>query len=110
MKTPRHIPLELIFWIVALVLLACAAPHEKPSSAHFTICPLANLGLGWCPGCGIGRAITLLFHGNFQMSMRQHWFGVPAVLILLYRIAVLFKMALKKASRINLEKKENNYV
>ncbi|MCX2573732.1 DUF2752 domain-containing protein [Pedobacter sandarakinus] len=83
MKHLKQIPLELIFWVLALVLLATANGHEH----HFTICPLANLGFEqWCPGCGLGRAISHIFHGEFAESFAAHWFGFPALLIIVYRI------------------------
>lgn len=78
----RTIPLELIFWISALVLLATA----KPGGAHFTLCPLANLGVTSCPGCGLGRAITYLFHGDLQQSWKLHRFALPALFTLASRI------------------------
>lgn len=92
MKAIQRVPLELIFWILALVLLGTAKPHSHLAGDHFTFCPLANLGVKWCPGCGIGRSITQLFHGNIRESIAQHWFGIPALLIILYRIVVLAKI------------------
>ena len=89
MKTLRHIPLELVFWVLALVMLATATPVEPGHVHYFTLCPLANMGFDWCPGCGIGRSITHLFHGNVGASIAQHWFGIPALAIIVWRIAVL---------------------
>lgn len=94
MKTLSHIPLELGFWVLALVMLATAAPVEPGHAQHFTLCPLANMGFDWCPGCGIGRSITQLFHGNVAASIGQHWFGIPALGIILWRIVVLIKLAI----------------
>ncbi|WP_316807454.1 DUF2752 domain-containing protein [Pedobacter agri] len=88
MKHLKNFPLELVFWATALVLLATANSHEH----HFTLCPLANLGYeGWCPGCGLGRSISHIFHGEFGESFSQHWFGFPALLIILYRIYTLIR-------------------
>jgi hypothetical protein len=85
----KHISIELIIWITALILLGTAGPQVYNEGHHFTLCPLAHLGISWCPGCGLGRAIILLFHGNLQGSFHQHWFGIPAVLIIGYRIIIL---------------------
>ncbi|MCZ4243219.1 DUF2752 domain-containing protein [Pedobacter punctiformis] len=86
MKYIKSFPLELCFWIIALVLLATANSHQH----HFTLCPLANLGLeSWCPGCGLGRSINYIFHGEFSQSFKEHWFGFPALLIIFYRIYTL---------------------
>ncbi len=88
MKYIKSIPLELFFWVTALVLLATNNVHEH----HFTLCPLANLGFEhWCPGCGLGRSISHILHGEFVLSFREHWFGFPALLIILYRIYRLIK-------------------
>jgi hypothetical protein len=92
MKRIRFIPVELIFWVLALTLLATANPHEH----HFTLCPLANLGFDWCPGCGLGRSITAIFNTDFSASIRHHWFGIPALLIILYRIYQLSKQFIFK--------------
>jgi len=79
----KYFPMELVFWVMALVLLATSNGHEH----HFTLCPLANLGYeGWCPGCGLGRSISHIFHGRFNKSFSEHWFGFPALSIIIYRI------------------------
>lgn len=80
-------PFELFIWITALILLAISAPGAN----HFTVCPLANLGITWCPGCGLGRAITYVFHGEIKQALALHWFVFPALAILLFRIAQLSK-------------------
>ena len=108
MKTRLKIPAELILWIIALVLLASASQAEQHVMDHFTFCPLANMGLSWCPGCGIGRSITHLFHGDLQSSWKQHWFGLPALIILSYRIGTLTKRLY--TSHNKLENKEERYV
>ncbi|KQB99147.1 DUF2752 domain-containing protein [Pedobacter sp. Hv1] len=101
MKHFKSFPLELFFWIAALVLLATADPHEH----HFSLCPLANLGLTWCPGCGLGRSITSLFHGDVSASFSHHWFGIPALILICYRIYQLSKNLFNKD--FNLKYKED---
>ncbi|WP_199137919.1 DUF2752 domain-containing protein [Pedobacter sp. ASV12] len=96
MKYIRSFPVELLFWVLALVLLATANPHEH----HFSLCPLANLGITWCPGCGLGRSITALFHGDVNASLAQHWFGIPALLLIGYRIYQLSKQLFKKEFKL----------
>jgi hypothetical protein len=110
MKMLSRIPLELIFWVTALVLLGIAEPEQHGHVHHFTLCPLANLGIDWCPGCGVGRAITQALHGNLAESFGQHWFGIPALLIILYRIVVLLKLSLKRNKVFKLKYKEKEYV
>jgi len=103
MKYIKSFPLELFFWITALVLLATANPHEH----HFTLCPLANLGIDWCPGCGLGRSITALFHGDVNASFAHHWFGIPALILIGNRIYQLTKQLINKQKIFNLNYKED---
>lgn len=98
MQRIKHIPLELYFWITALVLLALANPNEH----HFSLCPLANLGIEWCPGCGLGRSITAIFHGELKQSLSFHWFGIPALLLIVYRMITLFSLTKNNIRRFNL--------
>jgi hypothetical protein len=72
---------------MALILLAISTPGAN----HFSLCPLANIGITWCPGCGLGRAITYAFHGDIKQAQALHWFVFPALAILLFRIAQLSK-------------------
>jgi hypothetical protein len=74
---------ELIFWIAALVSLAFTDPAGP---AHFSLCPLKAMGITWCPGCGLGHAISWLFRGNIRNSFHAHWLGMPALCVILYRI------------------------
>lgn len=103
MKILRRLPFELFFWISALVLLGTADLHDHGDAAHFTLCPLASLGFSWCPGCGIGRAIAHLLQGDFDASLEQHWFGIPALLILGYRIMGLTRSSLANPKIMNLK-------
>jgi len=74
--------LELFVWLGALVLLALT----DPALHHFSLCPLSNMGLSWCPGCGLGRSLSSLLHFDFAASIKHHWFGIPAFFILVNRI------------------------
>ena len=98
---------ELIFWVLALAMLGIATPEEYGHAHHFTLCPLANLGIDWCPGCGLGRAITQLLHGNITESWKHHWFGIPALFIIVFRIAGLIKLNI---TSFKLKYKEKRYV
>ena len=68
---------------MAIVALGLTDPG---ADSHFVLCPLRLLRITWCPGCGIGHAISWLLHGNLNQSVKAHWFGIPALLIILYRI------------------------
>lgn len=103
MNNTKSFPLEFIFWVTALVLLATANPHEH----HFSLCPLANLGITWCPGCGLGRSISALFHGQLSESLSFHWLGLPALLLMVYRMIQLSTTWIKGNKKFNLNYKED---
>ncbi len=110
MKILTRLPFELLFWIAALLLLGVANLNADGHEAHFTLCPLASMGFNWCPGCGIGRSIGHLLQGNIQASIDEHWFGIPALLIIGNRILVLLIINLKNRKVLNLKYKEKRYV
>ena len=83
-------PVELFFWLGALLFLALT----QTGSSHYSLCPIDIIGFSWCPGCGLGRSIRFLLHGEFRLSIEHHWFGIPALLILLHRILQLLKIFL----------------
>ncbi|QQL51584.1 DUF2752 domain-containing protein [Mucilaginibacter ginkgonis] len=74
---------ELIFWLMAIVALGVTNPG---SDSHFVLCPLRLMGITWCPGCGIGHAISYLIHGDIGNSLKAHWLGIPALFVTFYRI------------------------
>lgn len=78
---------ELIFWPGALLLLFFMTPAETP----YSFCAVKWLGIPFCPGCGIGHSIHYALHLQFSSSIAEHYFGIPAVLIILHRIYHLIK-------------------
>lgn len=79
----KLIGLEGLVWLTSIVYLFTLSDYD---SHHFTICPLSNLGIDFCPGCGLGRSVSMVLHGHFIESFDYHWFGIPATLIILFRI------------------------
>ena len=92
MKRYRNFPLEALVWFGGLVALAFYHPETDP---HFSICPLYYAGLDFCPGCGLGRSVSFLFHGEILQSFAAHPLGIFAVIILSYRIIELLKPYIK---------------
>lgn len=76
---------EAAFWAIALVLLAWQ-PFGSTS-----LCGVHWLGFTYCPGCGIGTSIAHVLQGNFSAAWQAHYFGIPAVLIILARVFHLLK-------------------
>ncbi len=91
----RRVGPEPFIWIVALLYLAIHNPYAQ---TEFTICPLRNLGFHYCPGCGLGRAVSFLLHGDIVRSIQTHLLGIPATIILGFRIFSLLNNALKRPS------------
>jgi hypothetical protein len=81
-KIFQSLQIEAIVWVAGLVALM----FIDPASHHFTVCPLANLGFDFCPGCGLGRSIAFLYRGEFVDSFQTHPLGFFAVFILSFRI------------------------
>jgi len=88
-----RIGVETLVWIGALVYLALHNPYAETS---FTICPLENIGFHYCPGCGLGRAVSFLIHGDLVRSVQTHILGIPATIILVIRTFSLLIKALRK--------------
>jgi putative copper export protein len=85
---PRIIGLEAAIWIGALLYLAFV---HTPGETHFTICPINNLGFDFCPGCGLGNSISLIFQGEIYNSFLSHPLGLLALTVLIIRIIQLIK-------------------
>lgn len=83
----RVFPLELVCWITAILFLAILPPEAN----HFTLCPFANIGILWCPGCGLGKSVAYLIRGDLQNSFQSHWLGIPVFAVLAKRIVSLIK-------------------
>jgi hypothetical protein len=90
-------PVEAIVWIGGLIVVALS----DPGVSHFIICPLNNLGFDFCPGCGLGRSIGLLFRGELRESFAAHPLGIFAVIVLSYRIFQLSQNYLKLYGKSN---------
>jgi hypothetical protein len=82
--------MEALIWLIALTSLALIS--FPPDQQHFSLCPLYNLGFDFCPGCGLGKSISLLLHGKFSQSITTHPLGVFALVILSLRIIKLIKL------------------
>jgi len=87
----NRVPFEAICWLVGLSLLA----FSNPAGNHFSICPLYNAGFSFCPGCGLGRSVSLFFNGEISASFRMHPLGIFTVIILSFRIISLTQQYLK---------------
>lgn len=80
--------IEPFVWCLAILFLALFDPTTH---TNFTLCPLHNLGLKICPGCGLGRSISFFLHGDLSQSLESHILGIPATGMLIARIVSLLK-------------------
>lgn len=92
-KNLRRLPLELMIWTGALLILTFA----DIEAAWPSLCPIDALGFAWCPGCGLGQAIGLLLQGQFIASWQAHPLAVPALAVLLHRIISLSRQFIYKS-------------
>lgn len=77
--------MELLFWLTALVLLFFL-PVQKTEN---TLCLFSLLGIGQCPGCGLGHAVCYALHLHPIQSFQHHPMGIFAVLVIFMRIRQL---------------------
>ncbi len=76
-------------WI-ALTAGLFAAVLLNPYNDSESVCVIGRAGLDFCPGCGLGRSVALLFRGDVWASLQMHPAGIPAVAIILGRIGTIF--------------------
>ena len=80
--------LELIMWTFALTYLLFINPYELN---HFSFCVFNMIGIDFCPGCGIGRSISMIYKGDFLGSINMHPLGIFALTIIFHRIVTLLQ-------------------
>lgn len=86
-----NVGIEPMIWLAALLWLGLSEPEQF---GDFTFCPLSNLGITICPGCGLGRSVSYALHGQFTQSLQAHVLAIPAICILSFRILSLLKHTL----------------
>ncbi|PKL81588.1 MAG: hypothetical protein CVV24_14490 [Ignavibacteriae bacterium HGW-Ignavibacteriae-3] len=74
---------EAVLWLVGLIYLLFINPY---ASQHFTLCPFDNLGITFCPGCGLGRSISFFYQGDLIHSIKTHPLGIIAFGLISIRI------------------------
>ena len=71
---------EAAVWFFGLALMAAANP-ELPGL--ISLCPFDAIGevmgLSFCPGCGLGHAVSHLVRGQVAASFGAHPLGIPAI-------------------------------
>jgi hypothetical protein len=80
--------LEAFIWLAVLVVFALS---PVSSGEHFTVCPLKLAGFEHCPGCGLGRSLILLLHGQVSESFSMHPLAIFALAVITTRIVMVFR-------------------
>ena len=80
-----------MFWIGGLALLSFLDPARSPT---FDLCLYKFIGVDFCPGCGLGRSVSFLMHGEPVQSLNAHVLGPFALIVIIFRIIVLTKNSL----------------
>jgi hypothetical protein len=78
---------EAVLWMTGFIYLIFINPYQVQ---HFTLCPFHNLGITFCPGCGLGRSISFFYHGDILHSLKTHPLGIIAFILINVRIIKLF--------------------
>lgn len=78
---------EAVLWLIGLTYFLFVNPY---ATQQFTFCPFHNLGLTFCPGCGLGRSISFFYHGDLIHSIKSHPLGIIAFVLISARIIKLF--------------------
>jgi hypothetical protein len=92
----KKLSLELFFWTAGLLCLALI----NPAADHFSLCVLKSLGFEHCPGCGLGAAISYLFHGEIAQSLASHPLGLFALITIAHRIITLTRPFARSPRRV----------
>lgn len=92
----KKIDMESLFWLIAFIYLSIIDPYTPK---HLDMCLFSLVGIDNCPGCGLGKSISMIFHGDFIGSFHSHILGIPAIILIVKRIYTLMK------NKINLSKK-----
>ena len=70
----RYLPSAI--WLVLLLLLF----FMDTTKEQFSFCVFRQLGISFCPGCGIGHSIHFALHFQLQEAWQAHPFGIPATI------------------------------
>jgi len=84
----RNLDFEALFWLSAFIYLTVINPYTPK---HLNICVFSLMGIDNCPGCGLGKSISMIFHGDIIGSFNTHPLGIPALLLIVKRIYQLIK-------------------
>jgi len=96
----ERIDFEVLFWLIAFLYLSVINPYQPK---HLEFCLFSLVGIDNCPGCGLGKSISMIFHGDIIGSFKSHPLGIPALILIIRRIYQLIKIAYNKMNKNKME-------
>ncbi len=97
---------EALIWISGILVLAFI---DVDGSSHFSVCPFKNIGIDFCPGCGLGKSIHYLLSLEIEKSLSAHPLGLFAFAVLFRRIYELMKISFINSKNLFTTKMEYKY-
>jgi len=92
-KILKAIDFEAAVWLGGLLYLTFINPYD---TEHLNFCLFSLAGIENCPGCGLGKSISMIFRGDIIGSLNTHPLGIPAVILISKRIFQLTRNKIKK--------------
>ncbi|MBT3448854.1 MAG: DUF2752 domain-containing protein [Bacteroidetes Order II. Incertae sedis bacterium] len=78
--------MEAGMWSVGLAAMCIADPTAE---SWIELCLFKAIGLGECPGCGLGHALGFLVRGEWHLAMDSHLLSPFVAIVLSHRISSL---------------------
>ncbi len=97
---------EALIWISGILVLGFI---NVEGASHFSICPFKNMGIDFCPGCGLGKSIHYLLSLEVEKSINAHPLGLFAFAVLLRRVYELLKVPFINSRKLFTTKTEYKY-
>ena len=77
---------EAGIWTVGLAAMCITDPTAE---SWIELCVFKALGLGECPGCGLGHALGFLVRGEWNLAIESHLLSPVVAVVLMHRISSL---------------------
>ena len=89
----KSFDLEAVIWIGILIIVAFQDPY---SSKHLSLFWPSLFFDIQSPGYNLGHSMSFFFRGEFLLSIKTHYLGIPCISIIIYRIITIIKMKINE--------------
>ena len=62
---------------------------DPTAESWIELCVFKWVGLGECPGCGLGHALGFLVRGEWSQALDSHIFAPAVAAVLMHRVGTL---------------------